>query len=415
MEKNNSHLINYSMKFANPFSNLHLSEQNQRWVLPVSLSFFAAFFLLINYLMILSWTLYTVPIDNDTFFADARHATFTKWVLIAIGVVSIYRLALALYDFFTYYNRPGNKISANYLYWIISSNILSLLVFLAFAFVLAYTVHVLTGWHTNDVFGLITNQSAEAKRIYHFIPNLLQLPGVVAAIIIYLVWSFLLYANHYLGHTSRLMWLLSHRPHHVTTALTNGTGFLADMQFIVGWVVVIIETVIVVMVSKLITTDQETVMLMFFGYAVFYQLIEVTNHAATFYQLMKNNQALNFISKLFATGPYHVLHHSSHADHTMVNLGGNTGFWDFVFGTYCALPEEEPDFGLTHQPTLELSAIAIVFGGLQQLFYELKHNKGFVTRFKIIFGGIYYKPPITKDFLIIADGRQHVVLHKIQQ
>ena len=403
------------MKFINPFSDLQLSEQYQKWVLPVSQLFFAAFYLFINYLVIISWTLYAVPIDNDTFFADARHASFAKWVLITIGVVGLYRLVLALYDFFSYNNRPDNKISANYLYWIISSNILSHIVFVGFAFALAYIIQLFTGWTANDVFGLITNQTAEAKRIYHFVPNLIQLPGALAAIVILLVWSFLLYANHYLSHVSRLMWLLSHRPHHVTTALTNGTGFLADMQFIIGWGVVIMETLIVVVVSKLITTDQETVMVLFFGYAVFYQIIEVTNHAATLYQPLKNNKLLNFISKLFVSGPYHVLHHSSREEHAMANLGGNIGLWDFVFGTYCDLTEEEPDFGLTNQPALALSATAIVFGGLQQLLYELQHNKDFLTRLKIIFGGIYYKPPVTKNFLIIPNGGYNVVLHKIQE
>ncbi|MBK7184068.1 MAG: sterol desaturase family protein [Bacteroidetes bacterium] len=185
------------------------------------------------------------------------------------------------------------------------------------------------------------------------------------------------------------------------------------MQFILGWAVIIIETVIAVIVSRLITTDQETIMVLFFGYAVFYQILEISNHASTFYQPIKNNLVLNFISKIFVTGPYHVLHHSSYEEHAMANLGGNIGIWDFVFGTYCELPEQVPPFGLTNQPALELSAMAIVFGGLQQLFYELKHNKDFKTRFNIIFGGIYYKPPITKDFLMIADGGYHVELHRI--
>lgn len=403
------------MKLVNPFSNLNLTEQSQNWVLPIYIVLFVLFFSFIEYVLIFSWTLIAVPFDNEVLFTNTKYAFYVKVVLITIAVTNLYRVILALYDFYNYNNRPGNKISANYLYWIFSSHVLSQLVFIAFAFALAKTVQLLVGWQADDVFGLITNSGSKAKSFYYFIPNLIQLPGIVAAIIIYLVWSFLLYANHYLGHISRLVWLLSHRPHHVTTALTNGTNFLADMQFIVGWIVVIIETVIVVMISKLITTEQETVMIMFFGITIFYRLIEVTNHAATFYQPMKNNKVLNFISKLFVTGPYHVLHHSSHEDHAMANLGGNNGLWDFVFGTYCDLPEDEPDFGLTHQPALELSAIAIVFGGLQQIFYELKHNKDFFTRFKIIFGGIYYVPPFTKDFLIIDDGRQHVVLHKIQQ
>ncbi|MBK9328391.1 MAG: hypothetical protein IPM95_03545 [Sphingobacteriales bacterium] len=270
------------MKFANPFSNLNIAEQNQKWVLPVFLLLFIPFYVLIVYVITFSWTLVAVPLDKDELFANPKYSFYIKVVLITIAVISLYRVALALYDFFRYNNRPNNKISANYLYWIVSSTILSQLVFIVFAFTLSKTLQLLAGWQANDVYGLITDSGSKAKSVYHLIPNLIQLPGVVAAIIIYLVWSFLLYVNHYLGHVSRLMWLLSHRPHHVTTALTNGTGFLADMQFIIGWIVVIIETVIVVLISKLITTEQETVVIMFFGFAVFYQLLEVTNHAATF-------------------------------------------------------------------------------------------------------------------------------------
>lgn len=402
------------MKIRNPFSNINLSEKNRKWFFPFALIFFVVFYVNLEHTILYSSALQAVTINKDELFSSEKYAHYVKVIVVIVSVLSIYRISLAVYDFYRYNKISGNKISTNYLYWIMSGNILSILAYLGFAFIVALFFNLLLGWNINDVYEFITNGNSKIKQLYYVVPNIVQLPGVVAGVILFLVSSFLLYANHYLSHVSRFMWLLSHRPHHVTTALTNATGFLADMQFLIGWLVIIIELIIVLVLSRFITTNQEPVMFIFFGYAIFIKIFEVTNHAPTYYQFIKNSPVLNFICKMTSSGPYHVLHHSSKEEHSMVNLGGNSGIWDLIFGTYCDLPDEEPQFGLTNQPALELSAMAVVFGGLQQIWYELKHNKDFLTRIKIIFGGIYYIPPITKDYLKIKDGGYNVLLHKIQ-
>jgi hypothetical protein len=59
-------------------------------------------------------------------------------------------------------------------------------------------------------------------------------------------------------------------------------------------------------------------------------------------------------------------------------------------------------------PTMKLNPFRIIFSGLAQMVYELRMNRDWLTRMKIIFGGIYYVPPITKDFLVIGYGpNQH--------
>ncbi|MBK7184067.1 MAG: hypothetical protein IPH89_14760 [Bacteroidetes bacterium] len=213
------------MKMINPLSNLHLSEENRKWLLPIGLLFFVFFFVVMEYTILVSWTLQAVTIDSKVFFNATQYSLYAQIMLVAIAILSVYRIGLALFDFYRFNNIPGNRVSANYLYWIISGNFLSQLVFIAFAFIVAYSIHLLLGWNANDVFRFITNESSAIKHIYYLVPNIVQLPGVVAAIIIFLVWSFLMYANHYLSHVSRFMWLFSHRQHHVATALTNGTGF----------------------------------------------------------------------------------------------------------------------------------------------------------------------------------------------
>jgi hypothetical protein len=83
-----------------------------------------------------------------------------------------------------------------------------------------------------------------------------------------------------------------------------------------------------------------------------------------------------------------------------VNLGGGPFLiWDRLFGTYRKPYAEPPPLGLTNQPEIIWNPFRISFSGFAQMWYEWKHNKDWVVRFKIIFGSIWYKPPITKDYL----------------
>jgi hypothetical protein len=38
-----------------------------------------------------------------------------------------------------------------------------------------------------------------------------------------------------------------------------------------------------------------------------------------------------------------------------------------------------------------------------QLAYELRYNPSWKLRYKIIFGNSSFKPPVTKDYLIVSD------------
>lgn len=83
-------------------------------------------------------------------------------------------------------------------------------------------------------------------------------------------------------------------------------------------------------------------------------------------------------------------------------------FWDRVFGTYRIPPAVKPPVGLTNNPEIRLNPFAIVISGWQQIAYELRMNKDWLTRFKIIFGDIY--SPVTKDFLILGYKDEKVSL-----
>src|SRR5690606_28020888 len=100
-------------------------------------------------------------------------------------------------------------------------------------------------------------------------------------------------------------------------------------------------------------------------------------------------------------GVYHLVHHSAFLRDQNVNFGAAPFMlWDRFFGTFREPYSEAPPIGLTDQPPVYMSPMKIVFSGFAQLWYEWKMNPQWNVRWKILFGGVYYKPPISKDFLV---------------
>jgi sterol desaturase/sphingolipid hydroxylase (fatty acid hydroxylase superfamily) len=134
---------------------------------------------------------------------------------------------------------------------------------------------------------------------------------------------------------------------------------------------------------------------------IFYYHFEIYNHLATHYHIAYKNKFVRFFSELTGSGIYHYTHHTSEPGKLTVNLGGGLFmFWDRIFGTFEAPPETPPKTGLTGNPDVHMNPWRITFSGFAQVAYELKHNKSWSTRIKILFGDVYYKPPLTKEFLI---------------
>jgi len=85
----------------------------------------------------------------------------------------------------------------------------------------------------------------------------------------------------------------------------------------------------------------------------------------------------------------------------MINMGGGFFFiWDRVFGTFKPVADKKPDVGLIGQPTLYMNPLRLAFSGVAQLLYELKHNKGFKVKIKILFGPSEYMPPVSRDYAV---------------
>jgi sterol desaturase/sphingolipid hydroxylase (fatty acid hydroxylase superfamily) len=205
------------------------------------------------------------------------------------------------------------------------------------------------------------------------------------------------YFIHWLSHQTRFFWLVTHRSHHVMEYLyPTATAPAYSFDFLLS----IPSTFVAIVVSKLIYTEPLVMEMILFS--TFTYSFEVFNHSLAHYQMCYHNPFIRNITRLFGDlGVYHLVHHSAKPQDQTINLGGTPFmFWDRLFGTYRKPYAETPPIGLTNQPPISWSPFRIIYSGIAQLVYEWKMNKDLLTRFKIIFGGIYYKPPVTKDFLV---------------
>jgi sterol desaturase/sphingolipid hydroxylase (fatty acid hydroxylase superfamily) len=335
-------------------------------------------------------------------------------VIAAVLTVCFFRFYFSVNDFLRYEKVMGHKLPLRYLLVFP----LSIIVFTLGFFILSASVSFLLSIFTDTSFSVtfLFNRAGDMLMVINEnIPTLIELPRALAVVILFLLWTFLLYFFHRLGHNSRLFWLLSHRPHHIPTVIGSFTGFNADQDFVLGFLWKFLWVSIPMLVSKLIYPDP--IIVEFILILCVWGIFDGMNHQSTYYESIMSERTLSLkifkkIHSFFNTGPYHVLHHSSLLEHQMVNLCSHFFLWDKMFGTHCEPPKKLPTLGLTDQPEIHFTPLNIVFSGLLQILYELKHNKSLGTRLKIIFGHIEYVPPISKSYLIIENGKRNHLLHK---
>lgn len=234
------------------------------------------------------------------------------------------------------------------------------------------------------------------------IPSILKIQNYWLALLLVIFFKNLPgYFGHWLSHKSRFFWLVTHRSHHVMEYLyPTATAPAFSFDFLLQ----LPSALLGIIISKLVYTEpmvMEMVLWSTVGYC-----FEVFNHSITHYQLCYSNPIIRNCSRLFGDlGVYHLVHHSAKPEDHTVNLGAAPfNFWDRVFGTYRKPYAERPPVGLTNQPTISWNPFRIIYSGIAQLVYEWRMNKNGYIRFKILFGSIWYKPPVTKDFLKLNES-----------
>ncbi len=243
------------------------------------------------------------------------------------------------------------------------------------------------------------------------IPTLVELNPWVAAILVFHFAGFVHYWLHRLGHSSRALWMLFHRQHHLSPNLSQFSTTAVFFAFPLFIVFVVPYVFIFAAITKLFAA--EPLYREVFVINTIFMSSEIIGHSDVFYEWAVKKRWLSWPGFAFGGGVYHYLHHSAersdavthHQNYkvNMVNMGGGLFFmWDILFGTYTPLREKKPIVGLTGQPPLYYNPLRLGIGGLAQLIYELRHNKDWKTRLKIIFGDSYYTPPVTCSYILKA-------------
>jgi len=251
--------------------------------------------------------------------------------------------------------------------------------------------------HFKPGFDIVYQMTVFSKTIVDRVPTLVVLPYPLPLFASMIVVDFFYYWFHRWGHTKRMWWLLWHRPHHMTDELIipcTQPVFAAAPLFIF---ISIPFQIGVGVLAKLFGPDTMVLESLMLG--VITTTFAIYAHTSAYYEWFGKQKILMFLASFNGNGNYHYMHHSALPGHEVINVAGSCFyFWDRVFGTYVEPTKEIPPVGLTGSPELHMNPIRLALSGMTQIAYELKNNKDWRTRLKILVGDSDYFPPVSKDF-----------------
>lgn len=281
-------------------------------------------------------------------------------------------------------------------FWGLNSTIVALLML---ALALCALVWWLCGGNPADGWSVLRHITLFCQRMLAAVPTLVELPYPLPLIATILGVDLAAYWLHRLAHTRRLLWLLLHRPHHMTPNLMMAATqpvyaaaplfllYALPLQLLLGVSTKLFAPEPMIMEALLLRTACRGV--------------DIYSHCAVYYEWSRENRPVRWLSAFFGVGSYHYFHHSAGREHTCINLG-NWFFmcWDRVFGTYVEPPAQRPPTGLTGQPPLHMNPLRLALSGMLQIGYEWRRNPAWKTRWRIVCGTTAYTPPVSRDFAV---------------
>jgi len=275
--------------------------------------------------------------------------------------------------------------------------IVSLMLYVGLA--LAGAVSAALGYGFFFGFSLVRHYTEWCNAAVARVPTLARLPYPLPLFVSIALVDLFQYWFHRLGHTWRPFWLLWHRPHHMPPFLTIPTTQPVFAAFPLFLLLSVPFQLGLGVSAKLFHSEAmitEALLVHMLG-----QIPLIGSHNTALYTTFLRSRPLRALGAFFGDGPYHYMHHSALPGHSLVNLGGPLFMlWDRVFGTYVSPSETPPPIGLQGSPRLHLNPFRLGLAGLLQLGYEWRHNRGFVTRWRILFGSSNFAPAHTKDYVL---------------
>ena len=275
--------------------------------------------------------------------------------------------------------------------------VVSLMLYVGLA--IAGAVSAAMGYDFFSGFSLVRHYTIWSRAVVARVPTLVHLPYPLPLLASIALVDLFQYWFHRLGHTWRPFWLLWHRPHHMPPYLTIPTTQPVFAAFPLFVLVSVPFQIGVGVCAKLFYSESmiaEALLVRMIG-----QIALIGSHNTALYGTFWRSRPLRVLSAFFGEGPYHYMHHSALPGHSLINIGGPLFMlWDRVFGTYVAPTATPPPVGLGGSPRLHLNPLRLGLAGLLQLGYELRHNRGIITRLRVLFGSSNFVPAQTKDYAL---------------
>jgi sterol desaturase/sphingolipid hydroxylase (fatty acid hydroxylase superfamily) len=327
-------------------------------------------------------------------------------LLALLGFTIFFRLVAMLGGYFLFEREEGQPYPIKWIVVFFLSNVLStlaipiLLLTLGSLFVLS-GLDFDIGWHWIDHNVRLANQL-----VLEYVPTLVDAPAPLAVLMIAVISGFFHYWFHRLGHTQRLLWLLFHRPHHMTPALIQSTTMAVFTALPLFVFVILPYNLVFGACTKLFSSEPLYTEVIIYNCLIL--IPEIFGHQTALYRIASRNRFIRLASFISGGGVYHYMHHSSEPEHcgrsgavNLVNIGGGPLFiWDIIFGTYCPLSEKTPRAGLSGQPELHMNPVRLTLAGVAQLGSELLHNPSWRDKWRILVGSSSYSPTKSIDFAV---------------
>ena len=325
----------------------------------------------------------------------------------------LFRLAAMLSGYFLFEREEGQPYPIKWIVVFFLTNLLSTLVIPILLFVLGglFLLSGLNfdlGWHWIEHNVRLANQL-----VLDYVPTLVDAPAPLAVFIIAVISGFFHYWFHRLGHTQRFLWLLFHRPHHMTPALIQSTTMAVFTALPLFIFLILPYNLVFGACTKLFSSEPLYTEVIIYNCLIL--IPEIFGHQTALYRIASRNRLIRWMSFISGGGVYHYMHHSSEPEHcgrsgavNLVNIGGGPLFiWDIIFGTYCPLSAKTPRAGLSGQPELHMNPLRLTLAGVAQLSDELLQNPSWREKWRILIGSSSYSPPVSTDFAVKTSASKY--------
>ncbi|MEX1665047.1 sterol desaturase family protein [Zhongshania arctica] len=353
------------------------------------------------------------PLLNSLNDLNANNPGLWLALMALLSFTILFRLAAMLGGYFLFEREEGEPYPIKWIVVFFLTNMLStfaiplMLLALGGLFFLS-GLDFAIGWHWVD-----HNVRIAHQLVMDYVPTLVNAPAPLAVLIIAVISGFFHYWFHRLGHTQRFLWLMFHRPHHMTPALIQSTTMAVFTALPLFIFVVLPYNLVFAACTKLFSSEPLYTAVIVYNCLIL--IPEIFGHQTALYRMASRNRLIRLASFISGGGVYHYMHHSSEPEHcgrsgavNLVNIGGGPLFiWDIIFGTYCSLSPKTPRAGLSGQPELHLNPLRLTLAGVAQVCSELLSNPSWREKWRIITASSDYSPPVSTDFAVKEQRTTH--------